>query len=145
VSSTRHNLLHQLTRPACRICFINATGEAVLLQQHPGRTGPTLPATASTAPDLHHQRLCPPHWIYSTDDRVHRTGSTSPTPSCASPKMPSRSRRTARPRRPCRSAIGTLARFLAIMFFYCWMLLICWYLAKWISWLRFSFCLRICY
>jgi hypothetical protein len=31
--------------------------------------------------------------------------------------MPSYSRRTPRPRRPRRSAVGTLARFLAIMFF----------------------------
>jgi hypothetical protein len=29
--STRHDLFHQLTHPACRICFINANGEAVLL------------------------------------------------------------------------------------------------------------------
>jgi hypothetical protein len=30
--STGHDLLHQLTRLACRIYFINATAEAVLLQ-----------------------------------------------------------------------------------------------------------------
>jgi hypothetical protein len=77
--STEHDLLHQLTRPAWRICFINATGEVVLLQQRHGRIGSTPPATTSTASDLLHQRPCPPHQMYSIDDRVHRTRSTSPT------------------------------------------------------------------
>jgi hypothetical protein len=53
--STRHNLLHQLTRPACRICVINATLEAVLLKQRHGHTRPMPPATASTALDLLYQ------------------------------------------------------------------------------------------
>jgi hypothetical protein len=125
--STRYNLLRQLTRPACKICFINTTGKAVLLQQRPRHIGPTPPTvhrtgssppkTVSTAPNLFHRRPRPMHRIYFTDDRVHRTGSASPTPSCTSPKMASWSRRTPHPRRSRRSVIGTLARFLAVMFF----------------------------
>jgi hypothetical protein len=109
------------------------------------RIGSTPWKTVSTAADLLHRRPRPPHRIYFTDDRVHHIGLASPTPSCTSPKMPSLSRRTPCARQPRRSAIGTLARFLAVIFFYCWMLLICWYLAPWISWLRFNFCIHICY
>jgi hypothetical protein len=71
--------------------------------------------TVSTAPDLLHRRLRPPHRIYFINDRVHRTGYTSPTPLCVVPKMPNRSCRTPHPRRLRRSAVGTLARFLDVM------------------------------
>jgi hypothetical protein len=90
---------------------IYATGNCI------NRTGSTPPKIVSTKPDLLNWRLCLPPRIYFTDDRVHRTGLASLSPSCASPKMPSRSRRTPRPRRPRRSTVGTLARFLAIIFF----------------------------
>jgi hypothetical protein len=72
--STRHNLLHQLTRLACRICFINATLEAVLLKQCHERTRPMPPAIASTALDLLHQQLCPPHRISEEASRAQTMG-----------------------------------------------------------------------
>jgi hypothetical protein len=80
-------------------------------------TRSTPPKNESTALDLLHRQPRPPHQIYFTNDRVHRTWSASPTPSCTSPKMPSHSHCTPHPCRPCRSAVGTLARFLAVTFF----------------------------
>jgi hypothetical protein len=123
-------------------------------------------ATVSTASDLLHQRLCLPHRIYSTDDHIHRTGSTPPMIAPTAPDLlhrwphpPHRISITyslvrltwnAQPLLPHPSPSSTppqRGRYSSPIprcnVFYCWMLLICWYLAPWISWLRFNFCLCI--
>jgi hypothetical protein len=115
--SSLQDLLHQCHRRSSSSKAMPWAHQTYATGNRVHRTGSTTPTTVSTAPELLHQRPRPTHQIYFTDDHIHRAGSASPTPSCASPEMPSRSHRTPRPRRPGRCTVGTLARFLAVMFF----------------------------